>query len=92
MRDAIERADGVVGPPLEQVVRHEGFATAVAVLQHLRREVGHQVDGLLGHLLHQVNMPTRRDVNRLLAHAGYLERQVRELSNQLDDRHDGEQR
>lgn len=89
-RAAIERADGVLGPRIEQVVCHEGFAIAVGLLHRTRHDVGRQAQRAVGSLMHLVNLPTRTDVDRLLVQVGSLERQLRELSNRLDDAADGE--
>ena len=83
-RTAVEVMDGIVEPHLLKAAEHDGFATVTGVVYHVRRSLSVEVDRLSGALLHTLNLPTRSDVNRVLRQVASLQREVRDLHDQLE--------
>ncbi len=80
--DAAERA---IGPRVNEFARSENFAILVGLVARARKEVETRSERVSRQLLHLANLPAGSDVNRLMGQIGKLEREVRELRNQLDD-------
>ena len=84
-RRAFDTAERAVGGPLENVVRTETFADAVALAFALRRRVGREVERQSRRALHRVNLPAASDMRRISQQLAVLERQVRSLSHELEE-------
>lgn len=80
--DLVERT---VAPPLEALVRSDGFARAVGAATHAQRVVQRQVARSTRRVLHLLNLPAATDVTHILNELGRLEKQVRELGHQLEE-------
>lgn len=80
--DSIERR---VGPQLESVLRSDTFAVAVGLVARLQRQVQGEAGRVTRRVLHQLNLPAGTDVSRILNELGQLRRQVRELSDELEE-------
>ncbi|QSE81431.1 hypothetical protein [Rhodococcus koreensis] len=85
-RKPYDAADRAVAPLAEALVRSGQFATAAAAIFDLRRTVGHGVNGVASRVWHLVNLPAGTDVHRLRTQIGALDRDVRRLSLQLEQR------
>ena len=83
--DAVERA---VAPQAEALVHTGQFAQVTAALFGVRRAVANGVNGVAARVWHLVNLPAGTDVNRLRKQIGALDRDVRRLSLQLEQRQD----
>lgn len=83
--DAVER---VLAPRAEALVRTGQFAQLTAALFGVRRAVGDRVNGIAARAWHLVNLPAGTDVHRLRTQIGALDRDVRRLSLQLEQRQD----
>jgi hypothetical protein len=83
--DAAERA---VAPRAEALVRSGKFATVTAAISGARRAVGNGVNGVAARVWHLVNLPAGTDLQRLRVQIGALDRDVRRLSLQLEQRQD----
>lgn len=77
--------DSTLSTRVDSAVRSEQFAVAVALVSRARSGLAGKGQRVSRKLWHTLNLPAATDVNRLLTHLGALERQVRELSKQLDD-------
>jgi hypothetical protein len=84
LRQAYDRFERAVAPPLEAVVRSTEFARAGALAARGRRFVTGRVNGLSRWLWHLVNLPAGTDVQRLRLQIGQLDREVRRLTLQLE--------
>ena len=83
--DAMER---VLAPRAEALVHSGQFAHVTAALFGVRRAVGNGVNGVAARVWHLVNLPAATDVHRLRKQIGALDRDVRRLSLQLEQRQD----
>jgi hypothetical protein len=81
--DAGERA---VGGPLETIVRDDLFFDALALTTRLRRTVAARNERLSRRALHLVNLPAGSDMRRLNEQITRLDRHVRALTHELEDR------
>jgi hypothetical protein len=81
--DHVERT---VAGPLEAIVRSDAFFDAVTISTRTRRETAAQVERLSRRGLHLLNLPAGSDMRRLGEQVTRLDRHVRELSKQLEER------
>lgn len=87
-RKPIDAADRVVGPRAEALVHSDVFATVTATIFGVRRAVGNGMNGVAARVWHLVNLPAGTDLQRLRQQIGALDRDVRRLSLQLEQRRD----
>ena len=87
-RKPYDAAERVVAPRAEALVHSGQFATVSAAIFGLRRAVGGGVNGVASRVWHLVNLPAGTDVHRLRTQIGALDRDVRRLSLQLEQRRD----
>ncbi|MCU1502108.1 MAG: uncharacterized protein JWM12_1462 [Ilumatobacteraceae bacterium] len=80
--DVVERT---IGTRVNEFARSENYAILIGLAARARREAELRTERLSRQVLHLANLPAGSDVNRLLGQIGKLEREVRELRNQLDD-------
>ena len=80
-RRTIDALDSRVSGRLDSVVRNDNFAIAVGVLLRGRREVENRISRATTSVLHAVNLPAKRDLDRLMRHVATLEREVLALSD-----------
>ncbi len=85
--DAVEQR---VGPSVNEFAKSDNAVTVAALAQRGRRELERRLERSSRRTLHLFNMPAGSDVNRLLEHITRLEREVRELRNDLADRENAE--
>lgn len=83
-RRGFNAVEGALGPRLNAVVKSEAFAVAVGLAARAQRTVQERAERNTRRLLHFYNLPAGSDVTRLLAEIGKLQRQVGELTKQLD--------
>jgi hypothetical protein len=84
-RRAFDSVEHAVGPPLEQVVRTEGFADVTAAAARLQGQLQRRTERLMRRGWHFWNLPAGSDVKRMSDQLASLERRVRDLSKQLED-------
>ena len=84
LRRAYNAIDKQLTPIVESVVHSEEFATTTSLVAKARRQVGRGIDGVGARLWHLVNLPAGTDVKRLRRQLGSLDREVRQLSLQLE--------
>ena len=84
-RRGVDTIDGLVGPVLDEVTKHEAFGLTVALLSRARRAIGDGGERLSRQVLHTVNLPAGSDVTRVLLRLASVERELRELGQHLDD-------
>jgi hypothetical protein len=77
-----------VAPRAEALVRSGQFATVTAAISGVRRAVGNGVNAVSARVWHLVNLPAGTDLQRLRVQIGALDRDVRRLSLQLEQRQD----
>jgi hypothetical protein len=84
-RQAFDAVDRRIAPPIEAGARSEVFGDAFTLAFRLRRRVQREAERRTRRVLHLVNLPTATDVRRLSEQMAALQRQVRELSRELDE-------
>jgi hypothetical protein len=79
--DALERP---VGETLENLVQTEGFADTVAHATKLQEKSRRGFERVTREVLHLINLPSATDVKRAEQRLASLERQLRDLTKQLE--------
>lgn len=85
-KQLFDEVDRRLAPSVNEAAQSDDMATAAALAVRGRREVEHRVEQMSRRMLHALNLPAGSDVNRLLGHIAQLEREVRDLREQLADR------
>lgn len=83
-RQAYDMLEQAVGPQLKTVVSSEPFAVAVGLMARAQKSAQRQAERNTRRLLHLWNLPAGSDVTRIIAEIGKLQREVRELTRQVD--------
>ena len=83
-RQAFDLVEGAVGPPLKSIVGSEHFAVAAGLAARIQKTAQRQTERNTRRLLHLWNLPAGSDVTRILTELGKLQREMRELSRQVD--------
>ncbi|MGR7027576.1 hypothetical protein [Geodermatophilus sp. URMC 62] len=83
-RQAYDAVEAAVSPRAESVVRSEGFATGVLLVQRAQGLARSSARGLSARAWHLLNLPAGSDVRRLRTQIGALDREVRRLTLQLE--------
>lgn len=78
-----------LNPRLHEVMNTDEFAQALSAVHTGRAVIGRAIGGANVWLLHAVNMPAKSDITRLSRHMGELDREVRMLRHELDQREGG---
>src|SRR3954447_2402220 len=91
-RMAVDSADKILGPASEQLVRTDAFADVVGMATRMQHAALKQTQRALRDQWHRWNLPAGTDVRRLSEQVASLERQVRDLSRELEDRTTHERR
>ena len=86
LRQLFDAAEREVAPRLEQLVRTERFAIAAGLASQVQRTVQKQARRSTRRMLHLLNLPAGTDVSRILNEIGQLKQQVRDLTEQLDQK------
>lgn len=84
LRRSFDRAERLVGAPLEDVVRTRQFADAVVLALKIQKGGSQVVEGTTRRLLHLWNIPTRSDVMRVSRQVASLENTVRAMALALE--------
>ena len=84
LRTAFDRAERLVGEPLESAVATETFMDAVAGGVRLLRDVRRLREAASAGILHRFNLPAYSDIVALTEELRRLEARVRELSEPQD--------
>jgi len=84
LRTAFDRAERLVGEPLESAVATATFMDAVAGGVRLLRGVRQLRDAATAGVLHRFNLPAYSDIRTLTEDMRRLEARVRELSQPQD--------
>jgi hypothetical protein len=84
-KQVFDAAERTIGSRVNEFARSENFAILMGLVARARREMETRSERASRQLLHLANLPAGSDVNRLMGQIGKLEREVRELRNQLDD-------
>jgi hypothetical protein len=84
--DSLER---IVGRPLESGVETDTFQDSLAAVTRLQAAIQARLERASGDLLHMFNLPAHSDMKRLSEQVSRLDKQVRDLSLELEKRSDG---
>jgi hypothetical protein len=83
-RRAYDQLDKELSPRIDALVRSESFLREIGRLSAVRRQARSQVSTVASRVWHLVNLPAGSDVARLTGQVGALDRQVRNLTLQLE--------
>jgi hypothetical protein len=83
-RRAYDQLDKELTPRIDALVRSESFLREFGRLSAVRRQARRQVSGAASRVWHLVNLPAGSDIARLTGQVGALDRQVRNLTLQLE--------
>lgn len=89
-KQLFDALDQRLGPAINDLAKSDDMATLAALGQRGRSELDRRLEQVSRRALHRLNMPAGSDVNRLLEHIARLEREVRDLRNQITDRDNAE--
>lgn len=84
LRRSFDRAERLVGAPLEDAVRTRQFADAMVVAFRIQTGGRRIVEGSTRRFLHLWNIPTRSDVMRMSRQIASLENTVRSMALVLE--------
>jgi hypothetical protein len=82
-RQAVESVDGHVSRGVEPVVRTDSFAITVGLLLRARRDSAAALSRVTTALLHAVNLPAKRDIDRVVRQIASLEREVLTIGDRM---------
>jgi hypothetical protein len=85
---AFRRVERGVGRPLEEWVRSDATIAALIRLLELQRGAQRRTERVLRAYLHLWNLPALSDVRALSRQLAQMDRRLRELDRQLDERAD----
>jgi polyhydroxyalkanoate synthesis regulator phasin len=85
--DAVDRR---VSPAINELAKSEDVTNLAALGRRSQSELNRRMEQASRRALHLLNIPAGSDMNRLLAHIARLEREVRDLRNELTDREKAE--
>jgi polyhydroxyalkanoate synthesis regulator phasin len=85
-RQAFDAAERALAGPAETAVRSELFNDALAAGLHARRRAQREVERRTRRLLHTANVPTATDVRLLSEQVASLQREVRRLRREQEER------
>lgn len=88
---AFDQMEGQIGPQLEQFVRTDQFADLAAGLTRVQNDVQRRIAEGMRLMWNFWNLPAATDVRRLSDQVASLERRVRDLTKQLEDRQTDEE-
>jgi hypothetical protein len=83
-RQAVDELDRRVSRPIESGTRSDVFLDALALGWRLRGRLQREAERQSRRALHLLNLPAASDVRRLSEQVGALQRQVRELSREVE--------
>jgi polyhydroxyalkanoate synthesis regulator phasin len=83
-RQAFDAVDKRVAGPVEASARSDVFLDALALGWRVRGRVQRELERRTSGALHLLNLPAASDVRRLSEQVGALQREVRELSREVE--------
>ncbi len=78
--------DRRLSPTINELAKSDDVGTVIALGHRARSKLAQRLEASSRRVLHLWNLPAGSDVNRLLEHISRVEREVRDLRNQLVDR------
>jgi polyhydroxyalkanoate synthesis regulator phasin len=83
-RQAFDAVDRRVAGPIESSARSDLFLDALALGWRLRGRLQREAERRSRHVLHLLNLPAHSDIRRLSEQVGALQREVRDLSREVE--------
>jgi hypothetical protein len=85
MRRVADRADRLVTPAADRLVRTDLVADMVSTVTRLEAQLRRRVERQATWLLHVYHLPSSSDVRRVSAQLSALDARLRDMSERLDD-------
>jgi hypothetical protein len=82
-RHAFNRAEVIVGRPLESVTNSPDAAAVLIITDRLTRKVFRQIDAFASWGIHQLHMPSHRDLRMLQRQLSAIQRQLSDVQATL---------
>jgi hypothetical protein len=82
-RQAFNRAETLVGRPLESMTNSPQSAAIAVVTDRLKRQAFRQIDALASWGIHQLHLPSHRDLRMLQRQLSAVQRQLSDVQTQL---------
>jgi hypothetical protein len=82
-RQAFNRAETIVGRPLESMTNSPETAAIAVVADRLKRRAFRQIDALASWGIHQLHLPSHRDLRMLQRQLSAVQRQLSDVQTQL---------
>jgi hypothetical protein len=82
-RQAFNQTEEFIGRPLESLTNSPQVAAAAVVADRLRRRAFRQVDALASWSIHQLHLPSHRDLRVLQRQLSAVQRQLSDVQAQL---------
>jgi hypothetical protein len=79
------RAERAIGGPVESAVHSDTYFDLIAELNRAKRRVTNAAEGVSKRVLHLANLPAGTDIRRVREQLARVERQLIQLSKQLDE-------
>lgn len=84
-RSAVDRADALITPVANGVVRTDTFADAVSAMTRLEVRMRRLVERQMTSLLHVYSLPSFTDTRRIQSQLAALEARLRDMGERFDD-------
>ncbi|MGZ4194236.1 MAG: hypothetical protein ACXVRW_17475 [Solirubrobacteraceae bacterium] len=81
---AVHRFERALGNPVESLVHSDEYFDLVTEVHRLRARTGQTLEGISRRLLHLLNLPAGSDVRLVRQQLARVERQLAELTEDLD--------
>jgi Uri superfamily endonuclease len=84
-RSVVDRADRLITPTANNVVRTDMFAAVVSAMTRLEVRMRRRVDRQMTQVWHLYRLPSTVDMRRVLIQLAALEARLRDITERLDD-------
>jgi hypothetical protein len=82
---AVHRFERTLGEPLEAALHSDTYFDLITEMLRLKARTGRTLEGASRRMLHLLNLPAGSDIRRVREQLGRLERQLAQVSKELDD-------
>jgi Uri superfamily endonuclease len=84
-RSVVDRADRLITPAANNVVRTDLFADVVSAMTRLEVRLRRRIDRQMTQIWHLYRLPSTVDMRRALTQLAALEARLRDITERLDD-------
>jgi hypothetical protein len=88
--EMVQRFERAIGVPVEKAVRSDTYFDLLTQATRMRKQLTGTLETVTAEWLSLFNLPAGSDIRKLREQLSRVERQLAELSKNLDDREDGD--